>query len=117
MEEREDWVIEKGHKVWKEKEIVLKEDDTNREETESTRTDDRNEGVDEDSRTLYIETSVFVDQDLYRHMLGNFPSDTKDHVLKVVLAMVNAVSGRQMGLLVESMVLFLWSCGSLLWCS
>ncbi|KAK3854247.1 hypothetical protein Pcinc_039261, partial [Petrolisthes cinctipes] len=62
-----------------------------REETESKIRDDKHEGVDEDSQTLYIETSVFVDQDLYRHMLGNFPTDTKDQVLKVVLAMVNAM--------------------------
>ncbi|KAG7165213.1 A disintegrin and metalloproteinase with thrombospondin motifs adt-1-like 3 [Homarus americanus] len=40
---------------------------------------------------LYIETAVFVDQDLYRHMHDNFPRDTEDQVLKVVLAMVNAV--------------------------
>ncbi|XP_047478605.1 A disintegrin and metalloproteinase with thrombospondin motifs adt-1-like isoform X1 [Penaeus chinensis] len=40
---------------------------------------------------LYIETAVFVDKDLYRHMQDNFPRDTEDQVLKVVLAMVNAV--------------------------
>lgn len=35
---------------------------------------------------------MFVDRDLYRHMLDNFPEDTEEQVLKVVLAMVNAVS-------------------------
>ncbi|XP_069944099.1 A disintegrin and metalloproteinase with thrombospondin motifs adt-1-like isoform X1 [Cherax quadricarinatus] len=40
---------------------------------------------------LYIETAVFVDRDLYRHMEDNFPTDTEDQVLRVVLAMVNAV--------------------------
>ncbi|XP_071514817.1 A disintegrin and metalloproteinase with thrombospondin motifs adt-1-like isoform X2 [Panulirus ornatus] len=40
---------------------------------------------------LYIETAVFVDVDLYRHMRENFPTDTEEQVLKVVLAMVNAV--------------------------
>ena len=44
------------------------------------------------TQDLYIETSVFVDRDLYRHMLDNFPEDTEKQVLKVVLAMVNAVS-------------------------
>ncbi|XP_069173601.1 A disintegrin and metalloproteinase with thrombospondin motifs adt-1-like isoform X2 [Procambarus clarkii] len=40
---------------------------------------------------LYIETAVFVDRDLYRHMQDNFPTNTEDQVLRVVLAMVNAV--------------------------
>ncbi|XP_045112507.1 A disintegrin and metalloproteinase with thrombospondin motifs adt-2-like [Portunus trituberculatus] len=43
------------------------------------------------TKDLYVETSVFVDRDLYRHMLENFPKDTEEQVLKVVLAMVNAV--------------------------
>lgn len=46
------------------------------------------------TKDLYVETSVFVDRDLYRHMLENFPKDTEDQVLKVVLAMVNAVSAQ-----------------------
>lgn len=43
-------------------------------------------------KDLYVEISVFVDRDLYRHMLDNFPDDTEEQVLRVVLAMVNAVS-------------------------
>ncbi|CAL4061236.1 unnamed protein product, partial [Meganyctiphanes norvegica] len=40
---------------------------------------------------LYIETAVFVDRDLLRHMDSNFPQDTEDQVIKFVLAMINAV--------------------------
>lgn len=39
-----------------------------------------------------METAVFVDQDLLRVMKTNFPKDTEEQVIKVVLAMVNAVS-------------------------
>lgn len=42
--------------------------------------------------TFYVETAVFVDQDLLRVMKTNFPKDTEEQVIKVVLAMVNAVS-------------------------
>ncbi|KAB7497763.1 A disintegrin and metalloproteinase with thrombospondin motifs 16 [Armadillidium nasatum] len=41
--------------------------------------------------TFYIETAVFVDRDLLRLMEINFPRDTEEQVIEVVLAMVNAV--------------------------
>ncbi|XP_076052943.1 uncharacterized protein LOC143032309 [Oratosquilla oratoria] len=40
---------------------------------------------------VYIEIAVFVDSDLFNHMKENFPHKTKDQVIKVVLAMINAV--------------------------
>ena len=40
----------------------------------------------------YIELAIFVDRDLHRHMMENFPEDTEGHVVQVVLAMINAVS-------------------------
>ncbi|KAK7065614.1 Adt-1p, partial [Halocaridina rubra] len=43
------------------------------------------------SEDLFIEMAVFVDQDLYKHMEDNFPTNTEEQVLKVVLAMINAV--------------------------
>lgn len=39
-----------------------------------------------------IETAVFVDRDLFRHMSSNFPVNTERQLLRFVLAMVNAVS-------------------------
>lgn len=40
---------------------------------------------------LTIETAVFVDKDLYKHMQQNFPEDTQGEVTRIVLAMINAV--------------------------
>ncbi len=40
---------------------------------------------------LTIETAVFVDKDLYKHMKQNFPEDTRGEVTRIVLAMINAV--------------------------
>ncbi|XP_039277174.1 A disintegrin and metalloproteinase with thrombospondin motifs adt-1 [Nilaparvata lugens] len=40
---------------------------------------------------VYVETAVFVDRDLFRHMTINFPSDTEKELVRFVLAMVNAV--------------------------
>lgn len=40
---------------------------------------------------LYIETAIFVDSDLFRHMAKNFPRDTGSHLIRVVLAMINGV--------------------------
>ena len=41
---------------------------------------------------FYVELAIFVDRDLYRHMKENFPIDTDEHIIQVVLAMINAVS-------------------------
>nr|CAD7427841.1 unnamed protein product [Timema monikensis] len=40
---------------------------------------------------IYVETAVFVDKDLFRHMGLNFPTDTERELVRVVLAMINAV--------------------------
>ncbi|XP_034477195.1 A disintegrin and metalloproteinase with thrombospondin motifs 16 [Drosophila innubila] len=40
---------------------------------------------------LHIETAIFVDSDLYRHMEKNFPKDTESHLTRFVLAMFNGV--------------------------
>jgi len=41
---------------------------------------------------IHVETAVFIDKDLYQHMALNFPADTERELLRVVLAMINAVS-------------------------
>nr|CAD7204750.1 unnamed protein product [Timema douglasi] len=41
---------------------------------------------------IYVETAVFVDKDLFQHMALNFPTDTERELVRVVLAMINAVS-------------------------
>lgn len=38
-----------------------------------------------------IEIAIFVDKDLYRHMLKNFPKNTEANLIRFVLAMVNGV--------------------------
>ncbi|CAG7828000.1 unnamed protein product, partial [Allacma fusca] len=40
---------------------------------------------------LTIETAVFIDKDLFKHMKSNFPDDTHGEVTRIVLAMINAV--------------------------
>ncbi|KAF2369048.1 Peptidase M12B ADAM/reprolysin [Trinorchestia longiramus] len=40
---------------------------------------------------IYVETAVFVDKDLARHMENYFPRDSQEQLVQVVLAMVNAV--------------------------
>lgn len=42
-------------------------------------------------RTLHIETAVFVDQDLYRHMSKNYATETEAKLVRFVLAMINGV--------------------------
>ena len=42
--------------------------------------------------TIYIETAVFLDKDLAKHMKNYFPRDPEEQMIQVVLAMVNAVS-------------------------
>lgn len=41
--------------------------------------------------TLHVETAIFVDKDLYRHMLKNFPSNTEQQLIRFILAMINGV--------------------------
>jgi hypothetical protein len=41
---------------------------------------------------IHVETAVFIDKDLYQHMALNFPTDTERELVRVVLAMINAVS-------------------------
>lgn len=41
---------------------------------------------------IHVETAVFIDKDLYQHMALNFPADTERELVRVVLAMINAVS-------------------------
>ncbi|KPJ04103.1 A disintegrin and metalloproteinase with thrombospondin motifs 18 [Papilio xuthus] len=40
---------------------------------------------------IFVETAVFVDRDLYKHMTVNFPKDTERELVRFVLAMINAV--------------------------
>ncbi|CAG9127490.1 unnamed protein product [Plutella xylostella] len=40
---------------------------------------------------IFVETAVFVDRDLYKHMTVNFPKDTERELIRFVLAMINAV--------------------------
>lgn len=42
-------------------------------------------------RVLHIETAVFVDKDLYRHMTKNYATDTESKLIRFVLAMINGV--------------------------
>jgi hypothetical protein len=41
---------------------------------------------------VHVETAVFIDKDLYQHMALTFPADTERELVRVVLAMINAVS-------------------------
>lgn len=41
---------------------------------------------------VFVETAVFVDRDLFDHMITNFPVDTERELIRFVLAMINAVS-------------------------
>lgn len=40
---------------------------------------------------IFVETAVFVDRDLYKHMTVNYPKDTERELVRFVLAMINAV--------------------------
>ncbi|CAO1420311.1 unnamed protein product [Diamesa serratosioi] len=40
---------------------------------------------------LHVETAIFVDKDLYRHMIKNFPKNTEQHLIRFILAMINGV--------------------------
>lgn len=40
---------------------------------------------------VFVETAVFVDRDLYKHMTINYPKDTERELVRFVLAMINAV--------------------------
>ena len=39
----------------------------------------------------FIELAIFIDRDLFKIMAENFPLDTEEHIIQVVLAMINAV--------------------------
>lgn len=43
---------------------------------------------------LYVETAIFVDKDLFRHMAKNFPKNTEGNLIRFVLAMINGVCVR-----------------------
>lgn len=40
---------------------------------------------------LYIETAIFVDRDLFRHMAKNYPKNTEGNLIRFVMAMINGV--------------------------
>lgn len=40
---------------------------------------------------LFIETAIFVDKDLFRHMAKNYPKNTEGNLIRFVLAMINGV--------------------------
>lgn len=50
---------------------------------------------------LYVETAIFVDKDLYRHMAKNFPKNTEGNLIRFVLAMINGVCVRPLGMVAE----------------
>ena len=39
----------------------------------------------------FIELAIFIDRDLHKLMEENFPTETEEHIIQVVLAMINAV--------------------------
>lgn len=45
----------------------------------------------DEPKDLHIETAIFVDRDLYRHMEKNYPQNTESKLIRFVLAMVNGV--------------------------
>lgn len=45
-------------------------------------------------QVLHIETAIFVDKDLYKHMVTNFGNDTESQIIRFVLALVNGVGGQ-----------------------
>ncbi|XP_024935771.1 A disintegrin and metalloproteinase with thrombospondin motifs 16 isoform X2 [Cephus cinctus] len=47
------------------------------------------------SGPIFVETAVFVDRDLYKHMSRNYPKDTERELIRFVLAMINAVMIRK----------------------
>lgn len=40
---------------------------------------------------LFIETAIFVDKDLFRHMAKNYPKNTEENLIRFVMAMINGV--------------------------
>lgn len=40
---------------------------------------------------LHVETAIFVDKDLFRHMAKNFPRNTESNLIRFILAMINGV--------------------------
>lgn len=42
-------------------------------------------------RVLHVETAIFVDKDLFRHMTKNYPNETESRLIRFVLAMINGV--------------------------
>lgn len=40
---------------------------------------------------LFVETAIFVDKDLFRHMAKNYPKNTEGNLIRFVMAMINGV--------------------------
>ena len=40
---------------------------------------------------FFIEMAIFIDRELFKIMQENFPVDTEEHIIQVVIAMINAV--------------------------
>ncbi|XP_031616412.1 A disintegrin and metalloproteinase with thrombospondin motifs adt-1 isoform X2 [Contarinia nasturtii] len=40
---------------------------------------------------LFVETAIFVDRDLFRHMVKNYPKNTEGNLIRFVMAMINGV--------------------------
>lgn len=51
----------------------------------------RNSTTTSKPKVLHIETAIFVDKDLYRHMAKNYPKNTESQLIRFVLAMINGV--------------------------
>lgn len=48
--------------------------------------------VDRIPQNLFVETAIFVDRDLFRHMAKNYPQNTEGNLIRFVLSMINGVS-------------------------
>jgi len=40
---------------------------------------------------FFVELAIFIDRDLFKLMEENFPEDTEENIIQVVMAMINAV--------------------------
>lgn len=42
-------------------------------------------------QNLFVETAIFVDRDLFRHMAQNYPKNTEGNLIRFILSMINGV--------------------------
>lgn len=51
---------------------------------------------------LHVETAIFVDKDLFRHMAKNYPKNTEGNLIRFVMAMINGVCGEKISKIASS---------------